>query len=84
MNNFSVKIALSEFIVMCRELGYFNLNDIETAIFEYNGKLTVLQKSDKRPLNPYDMNIKPPIMRCILMYILLRIFKIRGNYSADS
>ena len=54
------KLDLSDFMVMCRQLGYFNLNDIETAIFEYNGKLTVLPKSDKRPLNPYDMNIEPP------------------------
>ena len=53
------KLDLSEFMVMCRELGYFNLNDIETAVFEYNGKLTVLPKSEKRPLTPNDMNLQP-------------------------
>lgn len=31
------KLDLSEFMVMCRQEGYFNLNDIQTAIFEYNG-----------------------------------------------
>lgn len=54
------KMDLSEFMVMCRQEGYFNLNDIETAIFEYNGRLTVLPKATKRPVNPTDMNIIPP------------------------
>ena len=53
------KMDLSEFMVMCRQEGYFNLNDIGTAIFEYNGRLTVLPKATKRPVNPTDMNIVP-------------------------
>lgn len=53
------KIDLSEFMVMCRQEGYFNLADIQTAIFEYNGRLTVLPVSIKRPLNPEDMNLSP-------------------------
>ena len=54
------KIDLSEFMVMCRQEGYFNLNDIATAIFEYNGQLTILPKATKRPINPTDLNIVPP------------------------
>lgn len=53
------KLELSEFMVLCRQEGYFNINDIETAIFEYNGRLTILPKSEKRPLTPEDMNITP-------------------------
>ena len=53
------KLDLSEFLVMCRQEGYFNINDIQTAVFEYNGKLTVLPVSGKRPLNPDDMNLSP-------------------------
>ena len=53
------KIDLSEFMVMCRQEGYFNLADIQTAIFEYNGRLTVLPISTKRPLNPEDINLAP-------------------------
>lgn len=41
------KLELSEFMVLCRQEGYFNLNDIETAIFEYNGRITILPKSKK-------------------------------------
>lgn len=53
------KLDLSEFMMMCRQAGYFNLNDIQTAIFEYNGKLSVLPVSGKRPMNPTDMNLTP-------------------------
>lgn len=54
------KLDLSEFMVMCRQQGYFNLNDIQTAIFEYNGKVSILPVSNKRPANPNDMNLNPP------------------------
>ena len=45
--------------MLCRQEGYFNLADIQTAIFEYNGRLTVLPVSKKRPVNPEDMNLTP-------------------------
>ena len=53
------KLELSEFMVLCRQEGYFDINDIETAVFEYNGRITILPKSEKRPLTPRDMNITP-------------------------
>ncbi len=64
------KLDLSEFMVMCRQEGFFNLNDIQTAIFEYNGRLTILPLSTKRPANPLDMNIIPepePISTEVIM-----------------
>lgn len=53
------KLELSEFMVLCRQEGYFNINEIQTAIFEYNGRITILPKSCKRPLTPEDMKIYP-------------------------
>lgn len=53
------KLDLSEFMVMCREQGYFNLADIHTAVFEYNGKLTILPVSKKRQATPEDMKLSP-------------------------
>lgn len=52
------KLDLSEFMVMCRQQGYFNLSDIQTAVFEYNGNLSILPVSDKRPVNPSDLKIE--------------------------
>lgn len=53
------KLDLSEFMVMCRQQGYFDLNDIQTAVFEFNGKLSILPVSYKRPANPQDLNLSP-------------------------
>ena len=54
------KLDLSEFMLMCRQAGYFNLNDIQTAVYEYDGKLSVLPVSARRPVNPADLNLSPP------------------------
>lgn len=51
------KIDLSEFMLLCREQGYFDLNDIQTAIFEHNGRLSVLPKAAYRPVTPDDLKI---------------------------
>ena len=53
------KLDLSEFMVMCRQQGYFDLTNIQTAIFEYNGNLTILPVSSQRPATPKDMNLEP-------------------------
>ena len=53
------KLELSEFLLLCRQEGYFNLDDIQTAVYEYNGKLSILPMSTKRPLNPEDMELSP-------------------------
>ena len=53
------KLDLSEFMLMCRENGYFDLEEIEAAVFEHNGKLSILPKSRNRPVTPEDLNIEP-------------------------
>ena len=44
---------------MCRERGYFDLTSIQTAVFEYSGKLTILPVSSQRPATPSDLNLAP-------------------------
>lgn len=53
------KLDLSEFMVMCRQQGYFDLTNIQTAVFEYNGKLTILPVTSQRPATPKDLNVAP-------------------------
>ena len=53
------KLDLEEFLVMCRQQGYFDLTSIQTAIFEFNGRLTILPVSTQRPATPGDMNLSP-------------------------
>lgn len=54
------KLDLSEFMMLCREQGYFHLGDVQTAIFEHNGKLTILPTAESRPLTPKDLTLSPP------------------------
>ena len=42
---------------MCRQQGYFDLTNIQTAIYEYTGKLTILPVSSQRPATPNDMHL---------------------------
>lgn len=51
------KLDLSEFLLLCREQGYFELDDIQTAVFEHNGKLSILPKASNRPATPTDLKI---------------------------
>ncbi len=51
------KLDLSEFMLLCREQGFFDLDEIQTAIFEHNGKLSILPKAAKRPIVPEDLKI---------------------------
>lgn len=57
--NFSKsRLEINEFLTQCRSQGYFNINDIQTAILETNGKISILPKSGKRPIVPDDMQIQ--------------------------
>ena len=51
------KLDLSEFMLLCREQGYFDLEEIQTAVFEHNGQLSILPKSADRPATPKDLGI---------------------------
>ncbi len=64
------KLDLTEFLTQCRNSGYFNLSDIQTAILEPNGKISFLPLAVKRPVTPSDMNLFPlqekPVVNVIL------------------
>lgn len=47
-------LDLNDFLSMCRLAGYFDLSQVETAIFEHNGNISFLPKSVNRPLTPTD------------------------------
>ena len=51
------KLDLSEFMLLCREQGYFDLDDIQAAFFEHNGKLSILPRAASRPATPADLGI---------------------------
>ena len=52
-------ITINELQERLRVDNIFNLGDVEYAILETNGELTVIQKPEKRTLTPQDLNITP-------------------------
>ena len=51
------KLDLTEFMLLCREQGYFDLDEIQTAILEHNGRLSVLPRAADRPATPRDLGL---------------------------
>ena len=51
------KLDINDLLTLSRAQGYFDLNDIAYAIFEINGNLSILPKSNKRPTVIEDLNI---------------------------
>lgn len=53
-----VKMDVNDMLEQIRIGGFFDLNEIEYAIVEANGKLSIMPKVEYAPLTPKDMNIK--------------------------
>ena len=53
------RMDLNEFLMYCRVSGYFDLNQIQTAILEHNGTVTFLPAAMQRPVTPADINLTP-------------------------
>jgi len=53
------RITINELQERLRGNNVFNLSDVEYAILETNGQVTVIQKPEKRNLMPEDFNITP-------------------------
>lgn len=52
------RLTIDELMMKLREKNAFNLADVEFAIMETDGQLSVLPKADKKPLTPSHVNIQ--------------------------
>ncbi|SHE46339.1 Uncharacterized membrane protein YcaP, DUF421 family [Thermoanaerobacter uzonensis DSM 18761] len=50
---------INDLLEELRVKGYPNIADVEYAILETNGNLSVIPKSDKKPVTPQDLNLTP-------------------------
>ena len=55
-----LRLNLNDLEEMCRAQGYFDLTGVEWAIMETNGQLSILPRTDKRPLQVGDVLEQPP------------------------
>ncbi|SFR09831.1 DUF421 domain-containing protein [Desulfoscipio geothermicus] len=53
-----LRINVNDLLEQLRAKNYFNIADVEYAILETNGQLSVLTKSQKRPVQPEDLQIQ--------------------------
>ena len=51
------RLTINELMAMLREKNAFSIADVEFAILENDGHLSVLPRADKQPLTPSDMNL---------------------------
>lgn len=54
------RINISHLLAELRVKGYPNIADVEYAILEETGDISVIPKADKRPLEPADLGLQPP------------------------
>lgn len=78
------KLDLNEFLMQCRINGYFDLNDIQTAFLEPNGKLSFLPLSTKKPATPNDLNIEVDKDRaCVNIIIDGKVLKENLHFTGN-
>lgn len=53
-----VKFDINDMLEEIRGAGYFDLSQVEYAVMEVNGNLSILPKPEYRPLTPKDMDLK--------------------------
>lgn len=64
------RIDLTEMLVQARINGYFDLNDIQTAVLEPNGRLSFLPKSLSKPVTTKDLNLTPEQEKLVVNVII--------------
>lgn len=57
-NFYKVKYDINDMLEQCRVNGYFDISEIDYAIVEANGELSILAKSEYLPVNRNDMKLK--------------------------
>ena len=57
-NFYKVKYDINDMLEQCRVNGYFDISEIDYAIVEANGELSILAKREYLPVNRNDMKLK--------------------------
>ncbi|MCX7951473.1 MAG: DUF421 domain-containing protein [Clostridiales bacterium] len=64
------RFNLDDLIEELRMMGYVDISDIEYAILETSGKLSIIPKAEKSPVSKEDLNIKPQAIKLPISIIL--------------
>lgn len=64
------KIDLTDLLIQCRSKGYFDLSQIQTIILEPNGQMSILPKSNFRPVTPTDLKLETELEKATINVVL--------------
>ena len=64
------RLDVNEFLTFCRMGGWFDLNQLQTAVLEHNGVVSFLPKEADRPATPADMNMNPKQSRLQIPFVM--------------
>lgn len=81
------QLTIDELMMLLREKGVFNLKEVETAIFETNGELSILKKTEYDPITPNVLKYKvksekAPYLLVVDRHVLQKNLKTAG-YSME-
>lgn len=75
-NLFNARLDINDLLEQCRSNGYFDLSEIEYGVLEANGNLSILPKSENKPVTCKDMKLKKsPSSLCANIIIDGKIMK---------
>ena len=77
----ALRISVDDVLEQLRLAGYSGLEEIDSAIIETNGQISVVPKEKNRPLICSDMNINPS--QTYIPYTLISDGKLRKNNLSD-
>ena len=63
-------LDLSEFLTYCRIQGWFDLNQLQTAVLEHNGVISFLPRETDRPATPADLSLSPKQSRVQVPFVM--------------
>ena len=64
------RLDLSEFLTYCRIGGWFDLNQLQSAVLEHNGVVSFLPKEADRPATPADLDLNPKQSRVQTPFVM--------------
>lgn len=82
----NARLNMEELTMLLREMNTFSVTEVEYAILETNGQLSVLKKANKQPATKEDMNIPPQAqnnMPCEIIVDGRTIYKNLEEFNLD-
>ena len=64
------RLDLNEFLTYCRIGGWFDLNQLQSAVLEHNGVVSFLPKETDRPATPADLDLTPQQSKVQIPFVM--------------